>query len=227
MIIGRPFQKGQSGNPGGDRRCSRRSGTCTSTHDRSSRNARLDYDQHQSSAGGMEGLDILAQGLSWPSALQPPRVVRFRELLRSSMSRPEFIGICVAVATSFACVTVHGQESYACPDKVPLVLTTPEGSQHDLLLKEADACLHTGKPAQAIAVFSELIRIDPHDAFSFMNRGTVRIAVGEIEQGIDDLTSAISVKPDLMEAWYNRGNVVCCILSNTTRPSPILARRLG
>jgi tetratricopeptide (TPR) repeat protein len=128
---------------------------------------------------------------------------------RRLLSRSAYIAICASFAIGFGWATVKSQESTAaCPENLSAQPTAPENNERDLLLKEADACLHTGKPIQAIDVFGELIRNDPKDAFSYMNRGTVRIVLGDAEKGMADLTTAIGLKPDLMEAWYNRGNAL-------------------
>jgi tetratricopeptide (TPR) repeat protein len=101
----------------------------------------------------------------------------------------------------------QADEATACPQSVPhFDGATPEKAEHALLLDQAGACIRAGRATEAITLFNELLRIDPRDAFSYMNRGTMRIAVGDIELGMSDLNSAINLRPDLMEAWYNRGN---------------------
>jgi tetratricopeptide (TPR) repeat protein len=126
--------------------------------------------------------------------------------LTMEVTRLASILILMVSATSGPVSATDADGSTTCPQNV-VTPETPAPGERTLLLDEAGACMHAGQPVQAIALFSELIRIDPRDAFSYMNRGTVRIAVGEIESGMDDYNAALNLRPDLMEAWYNRGNV--------------------
>ena len=73
-----------------------------------------------------------------------------------------------------------------------------------LLLENAGACVREGKPLQSIALFSELIGLDPHNAGAYLNRGNAYLQVGQLESGIADFDRAIRLKPDATEAWYNR-----------------------
>jgi hypothetical protein len=83
------------------------------------------------------------------------------------MSRAVYIGICVGIGSCLACGPVYGGESIECPEVIsPQAL---QNNEHDILLKLVEACLHSGKPVQSIAVLSELIRTNPSDAFSYMN----------------------------------------------------------
>jgi tetratricopeptide (TPR) repeat protein len=128
-----------------------------------------------------------------------------RKLLE--ISRLIAVASLTAVAIGSAPRVAPAEENRACPQNIVTSETpAPDKDQKALLIDEARACIHAGKPIQAISLFTQLIRIDPRDAFSYMNRATVRIAIGETEAGLDDFNTALSIQPDLVEAWYNRGN---------------------
>jgi tetratricopeptide (TPR) repeat protein len=83
--------------------------------------------------------------------------------------------------------------------------SVPKEQRADMLLQRAMACVREGKPIQSIALFSELIGIQPENMDAYLNRGSAYIQSGQFELGIADFSHVISLKPDAMEAWYNRG----------------------
>jgi tetratricopeptide (TPR) repeat protein len=97
----------------------------------------------------------------------------------------------------------------ACSDNVvPLEIPGNDKEQRDVLLKQANACLHAGKTPRAIALLSQIIRSNPADAETYVNRGTLQASIGEVPLALSDFTAAISLQPDLVEAWYNRGTTL-------------------
>lgn len=87
---------------------------------------------------------------------------------------------------------------------------TSEGSstdseQLDLLIKQATACVRAKKPAQAVALLTEVIRRAPTNAGAYLNRGSAQASAGEIPLALSDYSTALHLQPDLFEAWYNRG----------------------
>ena len=91
--------------------------------------------------------------------------------LTMEVTRLASILILMVSATSGPVSATDADGSTTCPQNV-VTPETPAPGERTLLLDEAGACMHAGQPVQAIALFSELIRIDPRDAFSYMNRGT-------------------------------------------------------
>ena len=83
--------------------------------------------------------------------------------------------------------------------------SVPKEQRVEMLLQRARACVLEGKPIQLIALFSELIGIQPENMDAYLNRGNAYIQTGQFELGIADYSHVISVKPDATEAWYNRG----------------------
>jgi tetratricopeptide (TPR) repeat protein len=83
--------------------------------------------------------------------------------------------------------------------------SVPKEQRAEMLLRRAMACVREGKPIQSIALFSELIGLQPESMDAYLNRGSAYIQSGQFELGIADFSHVISMKPDAMEAWYNRG----------------------
>jgi len=67
------------------------------------------------------------------------------------------------------------------------------------------AYLNKGEYDEAIADFTEAIRLNPEFAEVYYNRGlTYGRDKGDFENAIADFTEAIRLKPDYAEAYYNR-----------------------
>lgn len=62
-----------------------------------------------------------------------------------------------------------------------------------------------GRPAQAVVLMTKLIESRPGDAVAYLNLGTVHAALGEEALASSDFTTAIHLRPDLVEVWYNLG----------------------
>ena len=90
--------------------------------------------------------------------------------------------------------------------------------QRQALYEQARACVKEGKPQQAVALLSQIIKSDPTSAAAYLNRGSAQAAAGEMALALGDFSVAINLDPNLVEAWYNRG---------TTFTSPISPRRSG
>ena len=76
-----------------------------------------------------------------------------------------------------------------------------------------DASGHPGSTAlrdkdydQAIACFSESIRLNPDDAIAYINRGFAYGKKGDYEAAIADFTEAIRLRPDFALAYYDRAD---------------------
>lgn len=57
----------------------------------------------------------------------------------------------------------------------------------------------------ALEDFTESIRLDRYDDESYINRGLVRMDIGDIVGAIEDYTKAIRINPKNLNAFYNRG----------------------
>ena len=58
---------------------------------------------------------------------------------------------------------------------------------------------------EAIAVYSEAIRLDPHFANAYNNRGTTYESKGDLDRAINDFAKAIELDPHFVDAYNNRG----------------------
>lgn len=95
--------------------------------------------------------------------------------------------------------------TYSCNSSPFYDESVPDKQRADVLRQRAMACVREGKPIQSIALFSELIGIQPESSDAYLNRGSAYIQTGQFELGVADYSHVISLKPDATEAWYNRG----------------------
>ena len=63
-----------------------------------------------------------------------------------------------------------------------------------------------GNLTQAIADYTNAIRINSKHAKAYYNRGNTYGKQGNLTQAIADYTKAIEINPKYKEAYYNRGN---------------------
>jgi tetratricopeptide (TPR) repeat protein len=95
-----------------------------------------------------------------------------------------------------------------------------DAEQHDTLLLQAKTCMREGKPLRAAALYSQLIKRNPTDAGTYINRGSAHAAAGDVGAAISDFSVAIRLDRDLVQAWYNRG--MCSPILEASRAlSPI------
>jgi tetratricopeptide (TPR) repeat protein len=82
----------------------------------------------------------------------------------------------------------------------------PDTERVEKLANRAFACLKAGKPIQSIALFSELIGVDPNHAQAYLNRGSTFVRMQEFDAGLSDYSRVIELEPNRFEGWYNRGS---------------------
>jgi tetratricopeptide (TPR) repeat protein len=80
--------------------------------------------------------------------------------------------------------------------------------QRQALFLQAKACMAERKPLRAVALLTQIIKADPTNAFAYLNRGGAEASAGEVTLAISDFSVAIGLKPDLVEAWYDRGTTL-------------------
>ncbi len=76
------------------------------------------------------------------------------------------------------------------------------------LTRVASACVREGELVRGLAVFSEIIGIDPTNEQAYINRGTIYVKLGMVDEGVADYSQAISLNPEEANAWYNRGTAL-------------------
>jgi tetratricopeptide (TPR) repeat protein len=89
------------------------------------------------------------------------------------------------------------------------VLATMVGCSNDRevkeLLKDADAAKQNEDYEQAIADYTEAIRLNPRSEKAYFGRGSVLVISGEFGKGNDDLTKAIQLSTNNALAYEMRG----------------------
>ena len=109
----------------------------------------------------------------------------------------------IAAASSPRGVNVARAESdVRCPESgLPIETLGSEKAQRQALYQQAKACVNGGKPLQAVALISQIIKSDPTDAVAYLNRGSAQAAAGEMALALGDFSVAINLDPNLVEAW--------------------------
>lgn len=93
----------------------------------------------------------------------------------------------------------------------PLSQTPPASSlsqvDRDILLRQqALNAAQKGRCAEAIAIFTQLIKRNPNSATDYNNRGLVYFQSGQREAALEDYNYAIDLNPRLDSAYNNRAN---------------------
>src|SRR5262245_18189420 len=91
---------------------------------------------------------------------------------------------------------------------------TPRVVQPDLATNPAEAAFQRGVAAltkgaydQAIADFTETLRLTPNRVEAYHNRGEAYRLKGDYDQALADYTQALTINPDYAKAYYARGIV--------------------
>lgn len=116
-----------------------------------------------------------------------------------------WLRIAVAVAAIVVVPFVARAQTSNCVELPLLEDSMPAEQRADLLQKRAMACVREGKLPQSIALFSELIGLQPSNTTAYLSRGSAYLQTGQFELGIADFSHLITVEPKMPEAWYNRG----------------------
>lgn len=87
-----------------------------------------------------------------------------------------------------------------------LACTQPEPSvkQSLDLFSQGRTHLEAGRPAKAAQSFSEASAVDPESAELWIWQAKALAEQGELEAAIDALDRAVTLRPGLVEGWYNR-----------------------
>lgn len=81
-----------------------------------------------------------------------------------------------------------------------------QSEQDALLRQQAFASARRGKYAEAIALFSLLIKLNPKSASNYNNRGLLHFQNGQQEQALADYNRALKLNPRLAKVYNNRAN---------------------
>jgi len=79
------------------------------------------------------------------------------------------------------------------------------GFRSDMKIRLAASHHARGEFDEAIARYTEAIRLNPDAAAAYCNRGLAHCEIGEFEQTIADCAEAIRLDPNMASAYVNRG----------------------
>jgi tetratricopeptide (TPR) repeat protein len=60
----------------------------------------------------------------------------------------------------------------------------------------------------AIAAFSQIVQLQPHDPFAWLRRGTLLEKVGCLEDALTSYDQVVRLQPDNYWVWCNRGRIL-------------------
>lgn len=83
----------------------------------------------------------------------------------------------------------------------------PVSSEAVACKERGDAYWSQGQLEQAIAAYTEALRISPQYAKAYYSRGCVYASKGQSDQAIADYTAVLRIDAQDADAYYNRGNV--------------------
>ena len=102
--------------------------------------------------------------------------------------------------------TAANARSFECGNFPLLGDAVPESERAEQLQKRAFKCVQSGRPLEAIVLFSELIGQQPENVSAYLNRGSAYLQARQFEAGVADFSHVIASRPTMYEAWYNRGS---------------------
>jgi tetratricopeptide (TPR) repeat protein len=114
--------------------------------------------------------------------------------------------VCVLPCSARAGTTVQCLEN-----ALPIETLGDDAEQRETFLLQAKTCMREGKPLRAAALYSQLIKKNPTDAGTYINRGSAHAAAGDVGAAISDFSVAIRLDRNLVQAWYDRGTVLANI----------------
>src|SRR6476620_11630897 len=90
----------------------------------------------------------------------------------------------------------RAESDIRCPESgMPIETLGSDKAQRQALYQQAKACVNGGKPLQAVALISQIIKSDPTDAVAYLNRGSAQAAAGEMALALGDFSVAIKLDP--------------------------------
>lgn len=98
------------------------------------------------------------------------------------------------------------KQKQAQPNHQKQLILLGSAEQETVLRQRALTEAQRGNPAEAIAIFSELIERNPNNANHYSNRGLVYFQTGQSAAAIADYDHALELNPCLDSAYNNRAN---------------------
>src|SRR5579883_1577268 len=83
--------------------------------------------------------------------------------------------------------------------------TKPATPSIHALLQRGFNRYHQGDLDGALAVYNEVIQLDPHEARAYNDRGVIRQDKGDLNGAIADFDAALKINPQLVGTFLSRG----------------------
>lgn len=90
--------------------------------------------------------------------------------------------------------------------KTTLASQLSQSDRNTLLRQRALVLVQQGQYNEAIALFTQLLKQNPHSASDYNNRGLVYFQAGQMDQAIADYNRALEINPCLDSVYNNRAN---------------------
>ena len=111
--------------------------------------------------------------------------------MRNLCTLPVSLSVLVCVLT---CSAQAGTTVQCLENALPMETLGDDAEQRDLLLSQAETCAREGKPLRAVSLLSQLIKRNPTDASTYINRGSAYAAAGDLGAAISDFSVAIRTR---------------------------------
>ena len=91
--------------------------------------------------------------------------------------------------------TAANARSFECGNFPLLGDAVPEAERAEQLQKRAFKCAQSGRPLEAVVLFSELIGQQPENVSAYLNRGSAYLQARQFEAGVADFSHVIALRP--------------------------------
>lgn len=109
-------------------------------------------------------------------------------------------------------IITDGEYTLLPPDKDTEIIYFDKIKENIRLINQAYQYTAQGKYTEAIAVATEAIKLNPHNAYGYNNRGYARSLLlrGYSKDAADDYAEAISINPQEKAFYFNAGDIELC-----------------
>ncbi len=153
---------------------------------------------------GRDKVDTILQGVTAQTAADDPD--KARQAVADVRENPKASPIDKAIADAVS-LQQQGKSDEAI-EKWRAIAQVLEGSDNSLAASawfSVGYLLQDRDPQTSISVYNQALRLNPHDAEAYNNRGIAKAALGKHDDAIVDLDQALRLNPDFAEAYSNRG----------------------
>ena len=110
--------------------------------------------------------------------------------MRNLCTLPVSLSVLVCLLT---CSAQAGTSVQCLENALPIEILGDDAEQRDTLLSQAEACMREAKPLRAVALLSQLIKTNPTDASTYINRDSAYSAAGDLGAAISDFILALLI----------------------------------